>query len=164
MSDPFVSSYDEQIRAAFDHALGEMPTDHSKLICKVTDDICQEIHDQIRDKFVEYFFENIKDDICRKAAAVAKSMIISALAGDDKEIRHLFGFNDHYIRWAWPPNELPTQWRLIEAIAARRPDLFTDERLKQNEREIELLRQRNEKLQNDNAAYFIENAKLRGHY
>ena len=63
-------------------------------------------------------------------------MLANALAGDDDTIKTLFGFNDWYLKHIGHFDNIPTQWKLIDAIVDRRPDVFFDERLKQRDAEI----------------------------
>lgn len=93
-----VSPYDEQIRAGLDQALAELPQDYQKLIDTITDSICEAVQEKVRASTTDYLAESIKDDISRKAASVAESMLMNALAGNDAAIRNLFGFNDWYMR------------------------------------------------------------------
>lgn len=133
-----VSSYETTIRAAFDEALGALPEDKAKLIKGVTDKIGDEIIESLRESVDDYLFRAIKDDMCRIASEIAESMLRHAMAGDEQTIRNLFGFTEYYMRHAYV-GRLPTQWALLDAIVERKPDLFRDEKLAQQARQIELL-------------------------
>lgn len=141
MSEPTVSSFDIRFMEAFKAGCSVIPEDQSKTI----KDILDKIHERVITDLEYYIAENIKENanyaIRYEASEVAKSMLMNALAGDDKEIRNLFGFNDWYMKHAWNGDKLPTQWALIDALVARRPDLFVDERIVQRDREIVLLRE-----------------------
>lgn len=140
-----VSSYEEVFRDAFDKAFGELPEQYPDLVKQVCDKIYEAVVERVRDDVRDYLAENIKDDLCRKAAEMAESMLMNALAGDDKEIRNLFGFSDWYMRHLYL-GQLPTQWALIDAITDRRPDIFLDERIKQREAEILNLKNENQRI------------------
>lgn len=130
-----VSSYEDEFRESLDKALSELPEDHKKMINKVTGTICEAIQEQVRYNTENYLAEAIKDDIAQRAAKVAESMLMNALAGDDHTLRNLFGFSDWYMKNLYL-GKLPTQWALIEAIVAKNPQLFNDERFKQKDAEI----------------------------
>lgn len=141
-----VSSYEETIRAAFDKALDEFtPDDKNKLVKNLADTVCADVVDRVRDYIDDHLYQNIKGAVCQKAAEVAESMLRNALAGDDKTIRNLFGFNDWYMKHAYV-GRLPTQWALIDAIIERKPELFAEERAAQQARHIEVLTAENDRL------------------
>ena len=114
---------------------------------KITDTICDAIQENVRYNTEEYLAESIKDDITNRAAKVAESMLMNALAGDDSTIRNLFGFSDWYMRNLYS-GRLPTQWALIDAIADRKPELFSDEKIKQQAAEIANLQREVARLKN----------------
>ena len=89
------------------------------------------IEDYVRDEMGSNAAIGLRDT----AARMAESMLSNALAGDDKTIRNLFGFNDWYMKTLYM-GSLPTQWALIDAIVARCPDIFAEERVKQRDAEI----------------------------
>ena len=140
MSNPVVSSFDKKFMAAFNSGCAAIPEDQSKTI----KDVLDKIHERVISDLEYYIAENIKENasyaIRDEAAAVAKSMLMNALAGDDKEIRNLFGFNEWYMKHAYIGDRLPTQWALIDALMKRRPDVFTDERIAQRDCELALVR------------------------
>ncbi|MDY3551461.1 hypothetical protein R5W24_000537 [Gemmata sp. JC717] len=127
----YVSSYEEALRDGLAEALSSLPDDHKEMIDEITDMICEKVQEQVRYNTEAYLAESIKDDITTRAAKVAESMLMNALAGDDRTIRNLFGFNDWYMKSLYS-GRLPTEWALIDAIIERKPELFLDERLKQN--------------------------------
>ncbi len=131
----YVSSYEDDLREGLAEAISKLPDEHKEMINKITDTICEAIQENVRYNTEAYLAESIKDDICSRAAKVAESMIMNALAGDEKEIKNLFGFNDWYMKNLYT-GELPREWALIEAIVERKPDLFNDERFKQKDAEI----------------------------
>jgi len=128
----FVSSYEKAIRDAFDSVSNDLPGDHEKLITKISDEICEAVSENIRNRVRDYLMENIKDDICRDAASVAESMLANAMAGDDKQLRNLFGFNEWYMKHLYTGN-YPTQYALLDMLIKRHPTLFADERMRQLE-------------------------------
>jgi hypothetical protein len=142
MIQPFVNSYNETIcqtlGAAIDAAMSEV-VNRTPLVKKIVDDIWYEVVQRLHDSIDDYLGENLKDTLCARAAEVAEHMLRDALAGDDKELRNLFGFNDWYMKHSYV-GQLPTQWALIDALAKRHQGLIVDERIKQRDREIELLR------------------------
>lgn len=150
MTLPFVSSYDDAVRKAFDAFEFK---DKEKIVTTLVDEIIEQVVDKARDEISSSLLADIQDDICRRAARIASSMLADALAGNDEQIRSLFGFDDYYLQHRFSDSRFPTQWNLIEAIAARRPDLFVDERIKQLEWKLGELEQRN-------AGLMIENNRL----
>lgn len=133
----YVNPYEASIRAAFHNSVSDdIPEDSEKLIIKISDDICEAVSERIRDRVRTWLLDNIKDDICREAARVAESMLMNALAGDDKELRNLFGFSDWYMSHLYV-GALPTQWRLMEKLIERHPDLFVSERIAQLDKQVE---------------------------
>lgn len=131
----YVTPYEEKLREGLEKAISEIPDDHKKMIDKITDTICESIQERVRSNTQEYLAASIQDDIFHRAAKVAESMLMNALAGEDKEIRNLFGFSDYYMKSLYL-GKLPTQWALIDAIAKRNPKIFGDERIKQQEAQI----------------------------
>lgn len=138
MSEPIVSSYETAFVEAFGRGISAMPDDHTKVIKDIVDKIHERVISDIENYIMDDMKSNINDSIRQEAASVASSMLADALAGDDKEIRSLFGFHEWYMKSPWRNDGKPTQWALIDAIVARRPDLFVDERIKQRDREIEV--------------------------
>ena len=72
---------------------------------------------------------------------------MNALAGDDQTIRNLFGFSDWYMKNLYM-GKLPTQWGLIDAIAERKPEIFRDERIAQQQAQIKQLTQELNRVKN----------------
>lgn len=130
--------YVNRFQEALDVALGKLPEKHMDMIKKITDTICEAVQENVRYNTEEYLADSIKDDIAGRAAKVAESMLMNALAGDDKTIRNLFGFNDYYMKNLYL-GRLPTEWALIDAIAERNPKIFSDEMIKQQAAQIEEL-------------------------
>ena len=135
MSEPFVSSYDEVFVNAFDKGIKEMPTDLSKLVTTMLDKFHEEVLSSLLNSIVDDMKGNLDREIMDYAAKVASSMLANALAGDSKEIRNLFGFNEWYMKYLYAGSR-PTQWALIDAIVERRPDIIVDERIRQRDAEI----------------------------
>jgi hypothetical protein len=136
----YVSSYEEAFRKAFDQAIEQDALrDRTDVVKKLTDTLWEEVASKIRESIDTWLMDNIKDDICREAAKVAESMLSNAIAGDDKELRNLFGFNDWYMKHAYI-GRMPTQWALLDVIIKRHPDLFTNEKIAQQETELTMLR------------------------
>lgn len=150
-----VSSYEDAFRDGLKEALAELPDDHKQMINKITDTICEAIQENVRHNTETYLAKSIKDDIASRAAKVAESMLMNALAGDDKTIRNLLGFNDWYMKNLYM-GKLPTQWALIEAIVERRPDLFNDERFNQKDAEIAHWKREAVRLKNYWEGYEVE--------
>lgn len=144
----YVSSYEDVLRDGLEEAISKLPENHKDMINKITDTICQEIQENVRYNTEAYLAESIKDDITSRAAKVAESMLMNALAGDDKTIRNLFGFNDWYMKNLYLGRSLPTQWALIDAIAKRNPDIFSDERISQQAAQIKALQAECTRLKN----------------
>src|SRR6185437_13397980 len=141
MTQPFVSSYDQAFLDAFDKGIKEMPKDLSGLVKATLDRVHDDVLSSLQFYIQHDMQSNLDGEIRSHAAEVASSMLANALAGDDKEIRNLFGFNDWYMKHLYM-GSTPTQWALIDAIVARRPDLFVDERIAQRDAEVrELNRQ-----------------------
>jgi hypothetical protein len=141
MTQPFVSSYDQAFLDAFDKGIKEMPQDLSGLVKATLDRVHEEVLSSLQFYIQDDMKSNLDREIRSHAADVASSMLANALAGDDKEIRNLFGFNDWYMKNLYLGRE-PTQWALIDAIVARRPDVFVDERIAQRDAEIQELNRR----------------------
>ena len=144
---PYVSSYEETLREGLADAIAKLPDEHKDMIDKITDAICEAIQEKVRYNTEEYLAEAIKEDITQRASKVAESMLMNALAGDDATIRNLFGFSDWYMRNLYL-GSLPTQWKLIDAIVERKPDVFSDEKIKQQAAEIASLRHEVARLKN----------------
>lgn len=145
MSQPYVSPYHELIIEAFDSGFdaaldAERMIDRTALVKKLVDEVWETAVSHLHASIDDYLGENLKDATKQRAAEVAEHMLRDALAGDDKQLRNLFGFNDWYMKHTYTGN-FPTQWALLDVLIARRPDLMVDERIKQRDREIELLRQ-----------------------
>jgi len=143
----YVSRFEE----ALDVALVELPEKHTDMINNITDTICGAIQERVRECTVDYLADSIKEDISERAAKVAESMLMNALAGDDQTIRNLFDFNSYYMKNLYL-GSLPTQWALIDAIAERNPKLFSDERIKQQAAQIVELRNSCDYLEKECAA------------
>lgn len=137
MSDPLVSSYDEKFMEAFGRGALTIPENKAKIIKDMVEKIHEDVISQIEYYVIDELKMNVNGAIRQEASEVARSMLMNALAGDDKEIRNLFGFNEWYMKHVWNFDRLPTQWALIDALIDRRPELFVDERIKQREAEIE---------------------------
>lgn len=152
----YVSSYEESLRDGLDKALSQLPEDHKKMIDKITDTICEAIQENVRYNTETYLAESIKDDITSRAAKVAESMLMNAIAGDDKEIKNLFGFNDWYMKNLYM-GKLPREWSLIEAIVERKPEIFIDERFKQKDAQIANLQREVAQLKNYWDGYEVQN-------
>lgn len=143
MSEPQVSAWHDEFREtfgkAFDAAMEAQP-DRAPLVKKLIDDIWESVVQQLQDSISDYLYENLKDRMCDSASKVAESMLTNALAGDSKELRNLFGFNEWYTKHLYS-GRLPTQWALVDALALRHKDLIVDERIKQRDAEIAGLKQ-----------------------
>lgn len=135
----YVNQYQDTIQDAFKLATENLPDDHTKLVNDISDKICEQVSEKVRDLTTEYLFVNMADDIQRVAAKTAESMIMNALAGDDRELRNLFGFSDWYMKNLYL-GALPTQWELIDKLMERQPDVFCNEKIAQQQAEIEQLR------------------------
>lgn len=157
MNEPFVSSYEEQFMEAFDRGVQQLPEDRTKIVKDIVDKIHEEVITQLHYYIEDDLKKSLDDQIRDHASKVASSMLANALAGDDREIRNLFGFSDWYMKYAGVSGDLPTQWKLIDALVARRPDVFVDERIKQREREIVVLTERAWRLE-------VETLRLREYY
>lgn len=146
---PYVSPYADEIREAlgkgFDAAFEAMP-DRAALVKKLVDDVYDDVVSRVHTAIDEYLGENLRDALCGQAAKIAESMLMNALAGDDKELRNLFGFSDYYMKHAWAFAKLPSQWALVDALVQRHPALFVDERIAQRDTEIVLMRNENRRL------------------
>jgi hypothetical protein len=126
---------------AFGRGVEELPEDKTQLV----KDIVEKIHEQVIESIEEYIWNEMASKAADKlrdtAAKMAESMLSNALAGDDEAIRNLFGFNGWYMK-SFYIGTRPKQWALIDAIVARRPDIFVDERVKQRDAEIVELNRR----------------------
>ena len=136
MSNPFVSSYSAALAEAFGRGFEEIPCDKVAIVKKIVEEIHTEVLDKIEDRMRESMLTQLNDKIRHTASSIASSMLANALCGDDKEIKNLFGFNDWYLKHSCSFSGLPSQWKLIDAIVHRRPDIFVDERIKQRDAEI----------------------------
>ena len=141
MSEPYVSAYDQVFLDAFDKGIKEMPQDLSGLVKTMLDKMHEEVLSSLQYYIADEMKSNLDLEIRDHASKVASSMLANALAGDDKEIRSLFGFNEWYMKHPYSGSR-PTQWGPIDAITARRPDLFVSERIAQRDAEIADLNQR----------------------
>lgn len=142
MSNPHVSSYDQAFIDAFDTRIKGMPQDVSAMVEEMLDKFHADVLTSLQYYIVDDMKSNLDAEIREHAAKVAESMLANALAGDSQEIRNLFGFNDWYMKHGYiGQGRRPTQWALIDAIVARRPDLFVDERIAQRDVEIQQLNQ-----------------------
>jgi hypothetical protein len=139
MSTPFVSGYEQAFLDAFGRGIEELPEEHAALVKAIVDKIHEEVSDRIMQHVNEEMASAAADHLRDVAAKMCSSMLGNALAGDDKQIRNLFGFNDWYLKHGYLGDH-PTEWKLIDAIVERRPDIFLDERLAQRDREIADLR------------------------
>ena len=150
MNEPYVSSYDEQFMQAFDRGIQQLPESRTKVVKDIVDKIHEEVITQLHYYIEDDLKKNVDAQIRDHASKVASSMLANALAGDSQQLRTLFGFNDWYMKYAGVNRDLPTQWALIDALVARRPDIFVDERIKQREREVVVLTERVQRLEADN--------------
>ncbi len=143
MTQPMVSSYDQVFMDAFDKGIKEMPDALPGLVKTMLDKVHEEVLTSLQYYIQDEMKSNLDAEIRDHASKVAESMLATALAGDSKEIRNLFGFNDWYMKHPFMGGDrLPTQWALIDAIVARRPDLFVDERIAQRDAKIHQLNHR----------------------
>lgn len=140
MSGPYVNSYDDKFMDAFGRGITSIPDDKANTIKDMVEKIHEEVISKIEYYVIDELKSNLDDQIRQEAASVASSMLANAIAGDDKEIRNLFGFSEYYMQYAHDFNNLPKQWALIDALVVRRPDLFVDERIAQRDREIVALK------------------------
>jgi hypothetical protein len=142
----YVGTYESEFRKAFTDTLDNLEAEPfeasvKKIVDRLAEDVVDRVHDDVRDRLISA----ISDSICAKAAEVATRMLESALAGDDNELRNIFGFYQH------PAGSLAhhatfaprlQRWQLIDALVERRPDFFIDERLDElNEKLISAQRQ-----------------------
>lgn len=146
---PYVSPYADEIRETlgkgFDAAMEAQP-DRAPLVKKLVDTIYEEVVTQLHDSIDLYLGENLRDALCGQAAKIAESMLMNALAGDNAELRNLFGFHDWYMKHARNFDRLPSQWALVDALVQRNPALFVDERIAQRDSEIAMLKAANLRL------------------
>jgi hypothetical protein len=142
MSEPYVSSYDDVFTKAFTGAIENVPWGQAVLVKDIVDQIQEQVVSSIENYVLDDMKRNLDDQIRGAASEVARSMVMNALAGDDETIRNLFGFTGWYMKHAWPYSAMPTQWKLIDALVDRRPEIFLDERLAQRDREITQLKER----------------------
>ena len=135
MTTPFVSGYEQAFLDAFGRGVEELPEDHAALVKTIVDKIHEEVSDRIMHHVREEMAGAAADHLRDVAASMCSSMLGNALAGDKKQIRDLFGFSEWYLKHGYI-GSYPTEWKLIDAIVDRRPDIFIDERLAQRDREI----------------------------
>ena len=135
MTRPNVSRYDDAFIEAFGRGVEELPDAQTKLVKDIVDRIQEEVVTQIEAYVRDDMARNCSDALRETAAQMTESMLSNALAGDNYTIRNLFGFNDWYLKSLYI-GPRPTQWALIDAIVARCPDVFLDERLAQRDAEI----------------------------
>ncbi len=165
MIQPFVNMYTDSVRQAFSKVLeNEEFANQEKIVSSLVDKILVDVMDRLHYFITEDMINNIGDTISAKAATVAEHMLRDALAGDDKELRNLFGFNDWYMKHAFSTSPLPKQWALIDAIAERHPQFFVDERILQRDKEIALLKDNVQKLTKENQRLFEKAAKVKEYY
>ena len=145
MSEPFVSSFDEKFIAAFGRGIENLPEYQTKLVKDIVDKILTDVILMVESHIEEDMKRNMHEEIRSEAAKVAQSMLANAIAGNDKEIRNLFGFNEWYMKSAYV-GDGPTQWKLIDALVARSPDIFVNEKILQQDKKIELLKYENIRL------------------
>ena len=146
MAEPYVSSYDQAFMDAFDKGIKEMPDTLQNMVKTMLDKFHDEILGNLQYYIQDEMKSNLDGEIRGHAAKVAESMLANALAGDDREIRNLFGFNDWYMKHLYIGSK-PTQWALIDALVERRPDIFVNERIAQRDAEIMQLNQQVSNLQ-----------------
>lgn len=137
MSKPYVNSYNKAFLKAFSYGLTRMP-DTTKLKKEIVDNVFQDIVHQVEGYISDQMAMNLDDMIREKAREVAESMLMNAIAGDDKDIKNLFGFDDWYMKHSYI-GSMPTQWKLIDALMERKPELFTNEKIAQQKSQIDLL-------------------------
>ena len=139
MSNPYVSSYEEVFLNAFGRGVEQMPEEFPKVIKEITDKVMDAVINNLENYIQEDMKRNLNDQIRHEAKIVAESMLANALAGDDTTIRNLFGFNDWYMKHSYISADKPTQWNLIVAMMEKRPDIFVNERIHQQDKQIEIL-------------------------
>lgn len=134
----YVGSFEKAFRDAFSETLAELEAEPfedqvKKIADKLGEVVLDRVHDDIRDRLIS----SVGDSICEKASEVAARMLENALAGDDRTLRKLFGFYTYptaYQFSAWGTR--PQRWSLIEALMARSPEFFQNERIGQLEGEV----------------------------
>ncbi len=141
----YVNSYDKVFMEAYDRGVIDMPKELPDVVKKITDDIFEKVLNNLFDYIADDMKRNLDDSIRANAAKVAESMLMNALAGDDKEIRNLFGFNDWYMKNLYIGSH-PKQWDLIDAIVKRNPDLFVNEKITQLSGQVAHLQKENARM------------------
>ena len=145
MTKPVVDQAAAFFTADFPDAMSEIPASLPKVIKLLLDKTFEEVATKIENYILENLRDKLKEEVKDVAAEVAESMLCSALAGDNQEIKNLFGFHSWYNQRAYV-GKLPTQWALIDAIVARNPGLFESERIKQLETDVQYLKEENARL------------------
>jgi hypothetical protein len=163
MTRPYVNSYTESIQRAFEELDEENFIDQEKIVKSIVDKILEEVTDRVHCFISDYVISNLKDSFCAKAAEVAEHMLRDAIAGNDKQIRNLFDFNEWYMKHRYHGSQ-PKQWDLINAIVEKNPQIFIDERFTQKDKEIELWKDSYNRMKDDRDHLHTELAKARGHY
>ena len=154
-----VSSYCDVFREAFSVSCEGMDENCEKIVDKIEDLIWRSVQEKVRENTLNYLEENIKDDICQKAAKVAESMLANAIAGDDTTLRNLFGFSEWYMKNLYV-GEYPTQYELIDMLVRRHPEFFQKERERQLLKRIELLTKELKRVR----TYYLEKLEEGGFY
>lgn len=151
----YVSSYDEVFMQAFNKGVDTMP-DKTKEIVKTLSD---KIHDLVLDSLFYYIETDMKGNldgaIRQEASKVCESMLRNALAGDSKELRNLFDFNDWYMKSLYA-GQRPTQWALINALIAANPEVFVSEKIAQLTADVQQYQRENARLQE-----YIQNMRVK---
>lgn len=127
----YVSSYENKLREVIDNQIKDLEQPECDLVKKLCDTMHERIVQRMHDDMKDYFMSNLRDDICHEAARLAEMHIQTALTGDEKEIKNMFGFNDFYKEKPVYYGSHPYQWDLIDAISARNPGVFVNEKIEQ---------------------------------
>ncbi len=127
----YVSIYDGVIDEAFRKGIDGLSETQEATIKVVIDELLERVSEGLRNSMKDWLIENLKDDIARKAAETAERMIESALAGDEDQIINLFGFYSHYKDRPVYGGKHPRQWDLLNAIIAKNPEPFVNEKIQQ---------------------------------
>ena len=135
----FVSSYDTALEESFRMGIQGLTASQEQILKESLDVLKEEVFERLLSTMKQYLVENLQDEIRQAANNHAVGILESALAGDDETIRNLFGFYSIETRPIFQ-GRLPKQWALIDAIFKRNPQVFIDQKIAQQQAEIQQLR------------------------
>lgn len=148
MSEPYVSVFEPEATPLRD-AMEKLDLEPvNKVVKRATDDLYTHLMDSVND----YLASNLSDAIDDAARGIASRYLGEALAGDDKQLRQLFGcwYRHEPAAWSLIEGRYPDNWTLLRVLCEKFPDLLRTELLGQHETEIKALREKIGQLEKSN--------------